>query len=248
MSESLTDFDSWPTQIASARIPANNNVRRMEVLVNPVLSATTAAQPGSPNERDVYIIPAGATGSNWGSFDEGDIAIFYEATWTAFAPYEGLRKFVEDEGEDWQFVGDSSGGWGPAGGGGGSGIPDAPSDGTLYGRKDGSWEAVPTSIPPPVVTDATTSLLADATNVGNYTRFTNAGTKDYEFDDGETYATGAEYHGRNAGAGDLTIVEVGGMTVNPPAGGTLVVPEGGTFTVKIIAADEADLFGVTVPL
>lgn len=122
MSESLTDFDSWPTQIASARIPANNNVRRMEVLVNPVLSATTAAQPGSPNERDVYIIPAGATGSNWGSFDEGDIAIFYEATWTAFAPYEGLRKFVSDEGEDWQYIGDSSGGWGPAGGGGGGAV------------------------------------------------------------------------------------------------------------------------------
>jgi len=28
-------------------------------------------------------------------------------------------------------------------GGGGGGIPDAPSDGTLYGRKDGAWEEVP---------------------------------------------------------------------------------------------------------
>ena len=30
-----------------------------------------------------------------------------------------------------------------AGGGGGGGIPDAPQDGVLYGRKDGTWSAVP---------------------------------------------------------------------------------------------------------
>lgn len=53
---------------------------------------------------------------------------------------------------------------------------------------------------------------------------------------------------RNANTNDLTITEAGGMTINPPAGGTLVIPPHGTFTVKIIAADEADLFGVTVPL
>lgn len=100
----------------------------------------------------------------------------------------------------------------------------------------------------PVVTEAGTSLTADATNGGEYTRFTNAAAKTYTFDDAETYATDTEYHGRNSGAGDLTITEAGGMTVNPPAGGTLVIPQGGTFTVKIVAADEADLFGVTVPL
>jgi hypothetical protein len=116
-----------------------------------------------------------------------------------------------------------SDGWSldPAGGGGGSGSA-------------------------PVVTESGTSLTADDTNAGTYTRFTNSSAKTYTFDDAETYATGAEYHGRNVGAGDLTITEAGGMTVNPPAGGTLVIPQGGTFTVKIVAADEADLFGVTV--
>lgn len=99
---------------------------------------------------------------------------------------------------------------------------------------------------PPVVTESGTALTADDTNSGNYTRFTNAGTKTYTFDDAETYTIGAEYHGRNAGAGDLTITEAGAMTINPPAAGTLVIPEGGTFTVKIVASDEADLFGVTV--
>lgn len=246
MSESPV-LEYWPEGIAAARIPANNNVRLLQaLLINPAISATTAAQPGSPAEGDVYILPASPTGSNWALFFEDDVVIYYNATWTAYTPPEGLRKFVEDEGQDWQFVGDSSGGWAPAAGGGG--IPDAPSDGDLYGRKDGAWEVVPPSVPAPLVTDATTALTADGSNAGNYTRFTNAGAKTYSFDDGETYSVGAEYHGRNAGAGDLTITEVGGFTVNPPTGGTLVIPEGGTFTVKIVASDEADLFGVTVAL
>lgn len=99
---------------------------------------------------------------------------------------------------------------------------------------------------PPVVTESGTNLDATGSNDGNYTRFTNAGPKTYTFDDAETYSAGDEYHGRNVGAGDLTITEAGTMTINPPAGGTLVIPQGGTFTVKIVAADEADLFGVTV--
>lgn len=224
MSESPI-LEYWPEGIAAARIPANNNVRLLQaLLLNPAISATTSAQPGSPAEGDVYILPASPTGSNWATFFEDDVVIFYNDTWTAYTPPEGLRKFVEDQGEDWQFVGDSSGGWAPAGGGGG---------GPTY---------------PPVVTDSGTSLTATGSNEGNYTRFTNVGAKTYEFDDGESYTVGHEYHGRNVGAGDLTIDEIGGMTVNPPAGGTLVIPQGGTFTVKIVASDEADLFGVTVPL
>lgn len=117
MSIPLNDFDAWPEGIAAARIPANNNVRRLEALSGSAISASTTGQPVSPDERDIYIIPAGATGTNWATFDEGDVAIFYEATWTAYAPFDGLRKFVEDEGEDWQYIGDSSGGWAAAGGG-----------------------------------------------------------------------------------------------------------------------------------
>lgn len=224
MSEpSLLEY--WPEGIAAARIPANNNVRLIQaLLLNPAISATTADQPGSPSEGDVYILPIAPTGSNWGSFFEDDVVIYYNATWTAYEPLEGLRKFVVDQGEDWQFLGDSSGGWAPAGGGGG---------GPAFA---------------PVVTESGTSLTATGSNSGNYTRFTNASAKTYTFDDGETYTVDHEYHVRNVGTADLTITEAGGMTVNAPAGGTLVIPQGGTATIKIVAADEADLFGVTVPL
>lgn len=111
MSESFLDLESWPEGIDAARIPANNNTRAIEAFIGPAISATTAAQPGSPAERDVYIIPASATGTNWATFAEGDVAIFFDSTWTAFAAFEGLRKTVLDEGaggENWQYL---SGAW-----------------------------------------------------------------------------------------------------------------------------------------
>lgn len=114
-------LEYWPEGILAARIPANNNVRLIQtLLLNPAISATEDTQPGSPAEGDVYILPASPTGSQWSLFFENDVVIFYNNTWTAYTPPEGLRKFVEDQGQDWQFIGDSSGGWGPAGGGGGS--------------------------------------------------------------------------------------------------------------------------------
>jgi hypothetical protein len=113
------ELEIWPEGITAARIPANNNIRMLTaLLLNSAISATTAAQPGSPAEGDVYILPAAPTGAQWGSFDEHDVVIFYQATWTAIAPEEGLRKTVLDEGvdgENWQFL---AGAWAAETGGG----------------------------------------------------------------------------------------------------------------------------------
>ncbi len=97
---------------------------------------------------------------------------------------------------------------------------------------------------PAVVEWIADTLDATPLNAGEYTRFSGTDVE-YNFDDAETYEIGAEYHGRNVGTSTVTIVGVGGFSVNPPAGGTLVIPPDGTFTVKIVADDEADLFGVT---
>ena len=100
--------------------------------------------------------------------------------------------------------------------------------------------------PASVVTESGVTLTATSANAGNYTRFTNASAKTYSFDSAESYTVGAEYHGRNAGAGALTITEAGSFVINPPAGGTLAVAEGGSFTLKIVGAAEADLIGSVV--
>lgn len=104
----------------------------------------------------------------------------------------------------------------------------------------------PTAVVAPVVSNSTSNLNASNSNNGNYTRFSHA-SPTYTFNDSATFTVGAEYHGRYVGAGSLMITEAGGMTINPPADGTLEIPPGGTFTVKIVASDEADLLGVTVP-
>lgn len=102
--------------------------------------------------------------------------------------------------------------------------------------------------PATVTTDSTTARSLVATDAGLYLRFTNAAAKTLTVQDNADAAitVGVEVHGRNAGAGDLTIVEDTSVTVNPPAGGTLVIPEGGTFTLKKVGTDDWDLFGVTV--
>lgn len=117
MSTPISPAARWPSAISQADIPANNNARRMDILLGPAISATTTAPPGSPANGDCYIIPAGASGV-WSAFDIDDIVVYYDGTYIAFAPSEGLRMYVEDEGENWQFISSSSGSWAPESGGG----------------------------------------------------------------------------------------------------------------------------------
>lgn len=104
-----TAFDTWPSGITSADIPANNNVQRLDATLNAfVRSATTAAQPGSPANGDTYILPASPTGAQWGSRAQGEIA-YYNTAWYFFTPYNGQRARVEDTGV---YVRYNAGAWG----------------------------------------------------------------------------------------------------------------------------------------
>lgn len=91
------------------------------------------------------------------------------------------------------------------------------------------------------------SVIADKDNHGNYTRFDGVALT-YTFSSDETYLLGREYHGRNAGDENMTIVEDGTFVINRSTEGTLIVPPGGTFTIKIVGEHEADLFGITESL
>lgn len=214
MSDPILPLAVWQSGTNENSLPANDNSLRLEALSRNVISKSVTAQPGSPSDGDVYIIPSGATGTQWATFDEDDLTIYRDGTWYAWAPVTGIVVNIAGTLESF----DS--GWSAISGGGGGGFAT-------------------------VVTEATTNLDATTGNSGNYTRFTNSSAKTYTFD--APYTVGHEYHGRNVGAGDLTITPLSGMTINEPAGGSLVVPQGGTFTVKIVAAYEADLFGVTIP-
>lgn len=95
-----------------------------------------------------------------------------------------------------------------------------------------------------VVTTSDANVDASPETAGDYTRFSNAAAT-YTFDDATAFVVNSEYHGRYVGSGTLTITAAGTMTINAPADGSLVIPPQGTFTIKIVAADEADLIGVT---
>lgn len=84
----------WPD------IPFNDFLRWLDANGNTeVVSATTTAEPGAPTNGQVYILPTGKTGTNWGGFAVGQLA-YYSTTWTAFTAKPGTRARVSDTGEE----------------------------------------------------------------------------------------------------------------------------------------------------
>lgn len=86
----LTSNQSQP------EVTVNEAFRSVEALTVRALSATTTAEPTSPAEGDAYIIPAGATGTNWATFSQNDVAWYMGGVWYNKAPLEGLRLWVND--------------------------------------------------------------------------------------------------------------------------------------------------------
>lgn len=90
MSTPILPFAVWQSGTNENSIPANDNALRSEILNGLVISDSTTAQPGSPTAGDIYIIPSGATGTQWATFDQYDLAIYRSGTWYAYAPVEGI--------------------------------------------------------------------------------------------------------------------------------------------------------------
>lgn len=118
MSTPILPFAVWASGTNQNSIPANDNSLRNQILNGMVIDDATMAQPGSPSNGDIYIIPPGATGAQWATFDAGDLAIYSSGTWYAFAPVEGV--VVNFYGSQKQWVDGSPGGWGPIGVGAGA--------------------------------------------------------------------------------------------------------------------------------
>lgn len=90
MSDPILPFATWPETITQARIPANDNSLRNQILNGLVISESTDAQPGSPANGDIYIMTGAASGTQWATFDQYDLAIFMSGTWYAYAPVSGI--------------------------------------------------------------------------------------------------------------------------------------------------------------
>jgi hypothetical protein len=74
----------------------NEGLRQLEGRMVRVVSRTVTAQP-SGVAGATYIIPTGATGTNWATFTANQIAHYYGGTWKNWTPTEGTRVWVNDE-------------------------------------------------------------------------------------------------------------------------------------------------------
>lgn len=116
MSTPILPFAVWLSGTNENSIPANDNALRCEILFGLVISQVVTAQPVSPADGDIYVIPPGATGAQWATFDTYDLVIYKSGTWYAYGPVEGI--IVNINGALYEFIGSS--GFSGIGGGGGS--------------------------------------------------------------------------------------------------------------------------------
>lgn len=82
---------------AQKHVTVNEALRRLDALVQlSVVSATTTAQPASPADGAVYILPAGKTGAAWGAMANGALAYWRDGAWEQITPREGWLAWVRD--------------------------------------------------------------------------------------------------------------------------------------------------------
>ena len=94
-------------------VTLNEALTRLDALVQcTAVSRTTTAQPVSPADGALYILPAGATGPVWGAQGAGVLMRAEAGGWTRVAAPDGLRIWVKDED---QLVVRDGGGWIPLG-------------------------------------------------------------------------------------------------------------------------------------
>jgi len=83
---------------AQKHVTVNETIQRLDALVQlAVVSATTSAQPASPADGSVYILPAGKTGADWGAMGDAALAYYRDGAWEEIAPREGWLAYVKDD-------------------------------------------------------------------------------------------------------------------------------------------------------
>lgn len=111
---------------AQKHVTVNESLRKLDAIVQlAVVSASTTAEPGSPADGAVYIVPAGKTGTHWAAYADGALGYYRDGAWVEIAPREGWLAWVRDDDEFLCFDGT---GWEPLAGGGASDAGDVTFD------------------------------------------------------------------------------------------------------------------------
>jgi len=82
---------------AQKHVTVNESLLRLDALVQlSAVSATTATQPGSPADGQIYILPSGKTGADWGAMANGALAYYRDGVWEQLVPREGWLAQIAD--------------------------------------------------------------------------------------------------------------------------------------------------------
>ncbi len=75
----------------------NESLLRLDAIVQmSATSATISAQPATPADGAVYILPAGKSGAAWGAMGSQALAYFRDGAWEAITPRKGWIAYVRD--------------------------------------------------------------------------------------------------------------------------------------------------------
>jgi hypothetical protein len=91
---------------AQKHVTLNESLRKLDAIIQlSVVSATTIAEPASPTDGAVWILPAGKTGTHWSAFTAGRLACYRDGAWVEIMPRQGWLAFVKDAGRLLSFDG-----------------------------------------------------------------------------------------------------------------------------------------------
>lgn len=82
---------------AQKHVTLNQSLRRLDAILQlSGVSATTTAQPGSPVDGSVYVVPPGKSGADWAAFANWALGYYRDGAWEQVTPREGWIAYVRD--------------------------------------------------------------------------------------------------------------------------------------------------------
>lgn len=83
---------------AQKHVTVNEAFARLDALVHlTVASRSVTAQPATPADGVVYLVPPGKSGAAWSAMADGALAAYRDGAWEAITPRPGWSAFVLDE-------------------------------------------------------------------------------------------------------------------------------------------------------
>jgi hypothetical protein len=82
---------------AQKHVTHNEAILKLDGLIQmSAASFTTTAEPATPADGDLYLLPPGKTGTHWSSAANQAVAHFYDGVWHFYTPSEGWTCWVRD--------------------------------------------------------------------------------------------------------------------------------------------------------